>query len=73
MSEMLDRIEHIILLGRCSDSSNREIAKAVLEAMREPTENVRCALETAFRSWHGEGAWKVGIDAALGRSALTSP
>lgn len=40
------------------------LAKAALEAMREPTEAVGDALDRVPGGW-GRGAWAEGIDAAL--------
>lgn len=67
MSEMIDRLTEVIFDGGDSTkSASREIAIAVLKALREPTAGMLSAMEPWSRvSGHHELVWKSGIDEAL--------
>lgn len=47
-----------------SPETYRRIARAAIEAMRRPTDEVAVALDRVPGGW-GRGAWIEGIDAAL--------
>lgn len=86
MSEIIERVARVLepqawaALGLCDTlayknrrTSSLRKAKASLEAMREPTNEMKAAMEPWTRvSGHQDGVWKAGIDAALKEKGPTA-
>jgi hypothetical protein len=66
MSEIMDRVAKAIRDTAFEGGGSREIARAVIEAMREPTEEMRDAAThvEGVAEYFGE-VWRAMIDEAL--------